>query len=150
MSTACVRQAPELLNLIISALATAFTVSHANDPAALRACQRALEHLSSAPVMEFDGVELRITSKSRGHGCMQIATTDSCSCEGSKHPWCVHRVVAVLLTAEWALTQPTTLHAKIVEQSEPVIIATHAAPMRRGPMSEAEYAAVCDAADDLC
>ena len=56
------------INPIIFALATAFTVSHADDPAALRACHRALEHLASAPVMEFDGVELRVTSKSRGAG----------------------------------------------------------------------------------
>jgi hypothetical protein len=138
------------INPIISALATAFTVSHADDPAALRACQRALEHLASAPVMEFDGVELRVTSKSRGAGHIQIATTESCTCEGAKHPWCLHRIEAILLTAEWALTQPTTLRAKIVEQSEPVVIATQAAPVRHGPMSDAEYAAACKAVNDLC
>ena len=82
-------------------------------------------------------MELRVTSPSRGAGHIQIATTESCTCERAKHLWCLHRVVAVLLTAEWALTQPTTLRAKIVEQSEPVGITAAVTSARPKPMSDA-------------
>jgi hypothetical protein len=107
------------VNPTLIALLTAFNIAHQDDAAALRASERAMRHLQTNPVYEFDGVELRITSHSRGHGWVQVTDGIGCSCEGSKHPWCLHRVEHWLMTAWWALTQPVMLRAKIAEQHDP-------------------------------
>jgi hypothetical protein len=119
MATATVAQPARPINPLHLALLASFEQAHAADPAALRAAGRVREHLAKAPAYEFDGVELRISSSSRGRAVQHVTDGAYCNCEGAKHPWCIHRVEFRIFSAEWSLTQPTTLRAKIAEQTEP-------------------------------
>lgn len=103
-----------------TALALAIKLAHAADVALHRAVDRALEQLQLGTPCEFDGDELRVVSASRrSEGAIQVATADSCSCEGSRHPWCWHRALARLLFASAAIQSPASLRAAIVEQTAP-------------------------------
>lgn len=105
------------LTLIAGALKLQLAASA--DAAGQRAVDRAVEHLASNPVYEFDGVELRIASFSRGAGVEHITDGEICTCEGRKHAWCLHRAEFRLLLARLALESPLLLRAKIVEQMAP-------------------------------
>ena len=96
-------------------------VQFADDPAAVRAVDRALDHLATDLPYDFDGVELRITSFSRrDSGAIQVTDGLDCTCESRKRPWCWHRISARLLMAQMALAQPGLLRARIIEQVSPL------------------------------
>lgn len=106
---------------VLITLASAMRLQFAQEPAAVRAIDRAVEHLAAGVAYDFDGVELRIVSRSRGDAVWHV--TDGagyCSCEAGKYrPWCLHRAAFRLLMAKAALTEPHLLRARIVEQTEP-------------------------------
>jgi hypothetical protein len=101
-------------------LASALRLAYADDAAAVRAVDRAVDHLASGLPFEFDGTELRITSYSRrAEGAIQISDGHACTCESSLRLWCWHRIAYRLLLAEMALRNPTWLRAQIAEQVSP-------------------------------
>lgn len=105
---------------LMIALVTAFKLAHAADGAAGRAADKALTHLSSAPVLEFDPTELRVLSESRGRsGTHHVADGVACTCEGGRHPWCKHRAEYRLMLAALALTDPSALIRFVQEQTLP-------------------------------
>lgn len=109
-------------SLTIAFLVSALKAAHADDGAAQRAADKAAAHLSQtpAPVMAFDGTELRVLSQSRGRdGTHHVADAASCTCEGSRHPWCLHRAEYRLKLAELALTDPAALLRTLAEQLAP-------------------------------
>lgn len=104
----------------ITFLAAALKMQLRDNPAGQRAVDRAVEQLAGNPIYEFDGVELRIVSHSRGAAVWHVTDGVSCTCESKHREWCRHRAVYRLLFAQAALAQPALLRAKILEQYAPV------------------------------
>lgn len=107
----------------LTTLAGAMRIQFAQEPAAVRCIDRAVDHLASGLAHEFDGVELRITSWSRrGMGMIQVTDGIGCTCESNRRPWCWHRAAFRLMLAAMALSQPALLRARIIEQVSPLDI----------------------------
>lgn len=118
MATTMLPQYP--IDATLATLAAAMRLQFAAEPAAVRAADRALEILQSNLPYEFDGVELRVLSHSRSkEGLWQVTDGIGCTCEGHRRPWCRHRALFRLLLAQWSMTQPGYLRAKIIEQTSP-------------------------------
>ena len=114
-----------LADPILVSLAGALRVAEACDPSAIRAVDRAVDHLSTGLPFEFDGCELRITSFSRRvAGVVQVTDGVSCTCPSGRRPWCWHRAAFRLLIAEMALRNPQLLRYKIAEQTSVLDLAT--------------------------
>lgn len=103
----------------IAFLASALKMQLTNNPAGQRAVDRAVEQLAGNPVYDFDGVELRIVSHSRGDAMWHVTDGVACTCESKHREWCRHRAIYRLLLAEAALAHPSVLRAKIHEQYMP-------------------------------
>lgn len=97
-----------------------------------------------ASIVSFDGVELRCTSTSRPE-LVHVTDGQSCSCEGGRHVWCVHRVLFRLLLAEQALINPVGLVRQIaLACGAPESDAAAARPGLTGEQSWANDAAYQD------
>ena len=78
-------------------LASAMKLQFADEPAARRAIDRAVVYLRSAPIYEFDGVELRVVSLSRrSEGIVYISDGHSCTCQGAASLVLPSRTVSAL------------------------------------------------------
>jgi hypothetical protein len=107
-------------NAALVTIASAMRIQYAHEPAAIRSIDRAVEMVHDGTPHEFDGVELRVLSSSRGKaGLWQVTDGQTCSCESAHRPWCRHRTFFRLKLAEWAMVQPDFLRLKIVEQCVP-------------------------------
>lgn len=96
-----------------------FRALYFRDLSALRACNQLVDHLHQEPLhcdLRIDG--LHVESVKSDPGTIYIATASHCTCRGARHPWCIHRVLYRVLSAEAALlaqppVQPTTRPATI-------------------------------------
>lgn len=106
---------------VLLTLATAMRIQFADDAAACRAIDRALEIVKLDLPYEFDGVELRVVSSSRRkEGIWQVTDGCVCTCEGNRFAWCRHRAFFRLLLARMVITDPTVLRVKILAQLAPL------------------------------
>lgn len=125
LNTVMVAQRQSTINPVLATIASAMRVEFAADAAAIRAVDRAVDHLASGLAYEFDGVELRITSYSRRDaGMVQVSDAIGCTCESNRRPWCWHRIACRLLMAHMVITQPGLLRARILEQVSPLDLET--------------------------
>src|SRR4051812_20091826 len=96
----------------LAALACALRVQYAAEPAAVRAVDRALESLAAGAVYTFTGTMLRVSSTSRPGGSVWHETDgERCSCESHRRSWCRHRALFRMVSARYALAQPSMLRS---------------------------------------
>lgn len=102
----------------LAILASALKIEHLANGAMLRAADRSLEQLTTDPVYEFDGSELRIISESEP-GTWVVTDGVACTCKGAKHAICKHRLLFRLLLAREVLLDPLYVRLKVMEQVLP-------------------------------
>jgi hypothetical protein len=123
---------------MIAALAAAFTLAHDDDEAAARGAQKAVRIYRTAPVLAFDGVELRVRSEETPDA-EYVTDGESCTCPARSHAWCKHRILFRLLLALASLRGPAALRAATIEQlvdvddAEPLAPADWPAPWESDP-----------------
>lgn len=111
-----------IIDPTLTILAAAMRVQFAQEPAAVRAVDRALEILDRGLPYDFNGVALRVLSYSRSNtGLMQTTDGELCSCESRRRQFCRHRALFRLLLSQWSMTQPGFLRAKLIEQLAPAL-----------------------------
>lgn len=110
MAVATILPQPQpVLRLLANALTQTHTANSLYGSPFARALNRAVAHVESGIAYEpYNAMYYRIQSASRSW-LWHYVTLDHCSCEGampeiSKHPWCWHRALVHLLTAQAALS----------------------------------------------